>query len=603
MFDSRKYILQAVFIVTGFIFLSKLFAIQVLSNEYGDAAKNNVIMKVIEYPYRGLIYDRNNNFIVVNEPEYDLFIIPKNISISDTLSFCKLLDISLEDFNERLLKAKKYSYVKPSLFLKQIPRTEYARFEDYLVDYPGFEIRARTIRSYPDSILSNTLGYIAEISKSELENDIDQYYHQGDYIGKSGIEAFYEEQLRGKRGVKFKYKNVSGVEMGDFEDGKFDTLAVPGLNLYSTIDIDLQLYAEKLLKGKIGSVVAIEPGTGEILAIVNSPSYNPNALAGRDFSKEFAVLQGDSLVPLFNRPIMAMYPPGSIFKIVQSLIGLEQGVLRPNEEIFVDGTLIGDHAPPGYYNLHEAIKYSSNNYFFKAFRRIINHKVDQNTYIDSRIGLEEWQRMVMDFGLGNKLGIDIPNEKGGHIPGSEYYNKIYGENKWKFSTIASLCIGQGEMLLSPIQMANIACIIANHGYFYKPHIIKKIGNDGGPLEKYKERHFAGISSEHYDVIIGAMLDALKTTAWRAVIPGIEICGKTGTAENPHGEDHSVFMAFAPKDDPKIAISVYVENSGWGGRAAASTASLLIEQYLQKEIRRKWLEDYVLAGIFIDAKQE
>ncbi len=603
MFDSRKYILQAVFIVTGFVFLSKLFAIQVLSKEYGDAAKNNVIMKVIEYPYRGLIYDRNNNFIVVNEPEFDLFIIPKNISIPDTLFFCKLFNISLENFNERLLKAKKYSHVKPSLFLKQIPRTEYARIEDFLVDYPGFEIRARTIRSYPDSILSNSLGYIAEISKSELKNDTEHYYHQGDYIGKSGIEAFYEEQLRGKRGAKFKYKNVNGVEKGDFEDGKFDTLAVPGLNLHSTIDINLQLYAEKLLKGKIGSVVAIEPVTGEILAMVSSPSYNPNALAGRDFSKEFAVLQGDTLVPLFNRPIMAMYPPGSIFKIVQSLIGLEQGVLHPNEEIFVDGTLIGDHAPPGYYNLHNAIRYSSNNYFFKAFRRIINHRVDPNTYIDSKIGLEEWQRMVMDFGLGNKLGVDIPNEKSGQIPGAEYYNKIYGENQWKFSTIASLCIGQGEMLLSPIQMANIGCIIANRGYYYKPHIIKGIGKDGGPLEKYYEKHFAGISSEHYDVVISAMQDALKTTAWRAVIPGIDICGKTGTVENPHGEDHSVFMAFSPKDDPKIAISVYVENSGWGGRAAASTASLLIEKYLQKEIKRKWLEDYVLAGVFIDAKQE
>ncbi len=602
MFDSRKYILQAVFIVTGFIFLSKLFAIQVLSKEYGEAARNNIILEVIEYPYRGIIYDRNNKFIVINEPEYDLYITPKNISIPDTLAFCNLFDISIEEFNERLLKAKKYSHVKPSLFLKQIPRTEYAGLEDFLVDYTGFEIRARTIRSYPDSILSNSLGYIAEISKKQLELDDEKYYHQGDYIGKSGIEAFYEKELRGKRGKKYKYKNVSGVEKGDFENGKYDTLSVPGLNLIATIDSELQAYAERLMKGKIGSVVAIEPATGEILAIVSSPSYNPNTISGRDFSKQFAVLQNDTLVPLFNRPIMAMYPPGSIFKMVQSLIGLEQGVLFENEEIYVDGTLIGDHAPPGYYNLPKAIKYSSNNYFFKAYRRIINHNLDPNTYVDSRLGLEEWQRMVMNFGLGEKLGVDLPNEKGGQIPGASYYNKLYGENRWKFSTIASLSIGQGEMLLSPIQMANIGCIIANRGYYYTPHIVKGIGDVEGPLEVYKEKHSAGISTEHYEVVINAMLEALHGTAWRAVVPGIDICGKTGTVENPHGEDHSVFMAFAPKDNPKIAISVYVENSGWGGRAAASTASLVIEKYLKNDIGRKWLEDYVLAGDFFDKKQ-
>jgi penicillin-binding protein 2 len=296
---------------------------------------------------------------------------------------------------------------------------------------------------------------------------------------------------------------------------------------------------------------------------------------------------------------MAMYPPGSIFKIVQGLIGLEQGVIDPDEMIYIDGTLIGDHAPPGLYDLHEAIKYSSNNYFFKAFRSIINHDLDPNTFIDSRLGLERWQQMVMNFGLGAPLGIDIPNEKGGQIPGSNYYNNIYGENRWKFSTIASLSIGQGEMLLSPLQMANMAAIMANRGYYYTPHMIKGIGDDPQPLEQFRIKHDAGISPEYYEIVINAMEDALKGTAWRAVIPDITTCGKTGTAENPHGEDHSVFMAFAPKEDPKIAISVYVENSGWGGRAAASTASLLIEKYLKGEVSRTWLEDYVLKGEFLD----
>ncbi len=598
MFDSRKYILQAIFIVIGFVFLSKLFVIQVLSSEYKDAAESNIIMEVIEYPYRGLIYDRNGKYLVINEPEFDLLVIPNNVQSMDTSAFCRLIGITREEFEEKLLSAKKYSYVKTSVFQKQIPLEEYGRIQDFLVDYPGFEIRARTIRSYPDSILSHPLGYIAEINRPELENDEDKYYHQGDYIGKSGLELYYEASMRGQRGKKFKIKNVSGVEKGDFENGKFDTLAVPGFDLFTTIDAGLQKYAEKLLEGKVGSVVAIEPRTGEILAMVSSPFYDPNILTGRNFGNNFAELQADTLVPLFNRPIMAMYPPGSIFKIVQALVGLEQGVIDPDELIYIDGTLIGDHAPPGLYDLHEAIKQSSNNYFFKTFRKIINHNIDPNTYTDSRIGLEKWQKMVMNFGLGAPLGIDLPNEKGGQIPGAAYYNKIYGEGRWKFSTIASLSIGQGEMLLSPLQMANLATIIANRGGFYTPHFGREIGEESGTLAAFTVKHDVGISTEYYDIVINAMEDALKNTAWRAVIPDITICGKTGTAENPHGEDHSVFMAFAPKDEPEIAISVYVENAGWGGRAAASTASLLIEKYLKGEITRPWLEEFVLKGEFI-----
>ena len=598
MNDSRKFVFQALIIIIGFVFISKLFAIQVVSSEYTEAAQSNIVMEVVEYPYRGLIYDRNGKKIVVNDPEFDLYVVPKNVKVNDTTTFCNFFNITKEDFESKVNAARKYSYVKPSLFIKQIPLEEYGRIQDYLVDYPGFEIRARTTRTYPKGVMANSLGYIAEISKGELEADNENYYRQGDYIGKSGLEAYYEKELRGRRGKKYKLKNVNGIEKGDFKDGEFDTLAIPGSYLTSTIDLDLQEYAEKLLKGKVGSIVAIEPSTGEILAIVSSPFYDPNMLSGRKFSSSFAALQSDTLVPLFNRPVMAMYPPGSIFKIVQALIGLEQGVIDPDELIYIDGTLIGDHAPPGLYDLHEAIKFSSNNYFFQTYRKIINHNLDPNTFIDSRLGLERWQEMVMGFGLGEPLGIDIPNEKGGQIPGPAYYNKVYGENRWKFSTIASLSIGQGEMLLSPLQMANIAAIMANRGHYYTPHLIKSIGDSGRPLEKYLEVHDAGISSEHYEIVISAMEDALRGTAWRAVIPDITICGKTGTAENPHGEDHSVFMAFAPKDDPKIAVSVYVENSGWGGRAAASTASLVIEKYLKGEITRPWLEEFILKGDFI-----
>jgi penicillin-binding protein 2 len=599
MYDSRKYIFQAIIIIIGFVFLSKLFAIQVISSEYREAAESNIVMEVIEYPFRGLIHDRNGEQIVVNDPEFDLYVVPKNVKVKDTATFCSLFNINQEEFVQKIKNARKYSYVKPSLFVKQIPLTEYGRIQDFLVDYQGFEIRARTTRSYPQGILANALGYIAEISKTELDEDEEKYYRQGDYIGKSGLEAFYEKDLRGRRGKKFKLKNVNGIEKGDFKDGEYDTLAVPGLPITSTIDLDIQMYAEKLLAGKVGSLVAIEPATGEILAIVSTPFYDPNLLSGREFGRNFSVMQSDTLVPLFNRPVMAMYPPGSIFKTVQALIALEQGVVDPNELIYVDNTLIGDHAPPGLYDLHDAIKFSSNNYFFKTFRKIINHDLDPNTYIDSRMGLERWQEMVMGFGLGTPLGIDIPNEKGGQIPGADYYNRVYGENRWKFSTIASLSIGQGEMLLSPLQMANIAAIMANRGYYYTPHIVKSIGDSNQPLEQFQIRNEVGISPEHYDIIINAMEDALKGTAWRAVIPDVTICGKTGTVENPHGEDHSVFMAFAPKENPQIAISVYVENSGWGGRAAATTASLVVEKYLKGEVSRIWLEDYVLKGEFLD----
>jgi len=553
---------------------------------------------VVEYPYRGVIYGRDGEQIVVNSPEFDLYVVPKNVLVKDTLTFCNLLNITSEEFDMKLKAARKYSYVKPSLFVKQISLSQYGKIQDLLVDYPGFNIRARTIRHYPQSILGNALGYIAEINRSELDNDQENYYRQGDHFGKSGLELFYEKELRGRRGKKYKIKNVDGIEKGDFMDGKLDTLAIPGTEIYSTIDVELQMYAEKLLAGKVGSVVAIEPATGEVLSIVSTPFYNPNLLTGREFSKNFAELQSDSLVPLFNRPIMAMYPPGSIFKTVQALIGLEQGVIDPDELIYIDNTLIGDHAPPGLYDLHEAIKLSSNNYFFKTFRKIINHNVDPNTFIDSRYGVENWQKMVMNFGLGKPLGIDIPNEKGGQIPGLSVYDNIYGENRWKFSNIASLSIGQGEMLLSPLQMTNIACIMANRGYYYTPHLVKAIGDEANPLPQFQQRRNAGISEEHFTVVIDAMEDALRGTAWRAVIPDITICGKTGTVENPHGEDHSVFMAFAPKDNPQIAISVYVENSGWGGRAAASTASLLIEKYLKGKVSRQWLEDYVLKGEFL-----
>lgn len=602
MSDARYRIVQLLVIITGIIFLVKLFSIQVSDKNYARAAENNIILPIVEYPFRGLMFDRNDQLIVFNTPEFDLTVTPSEVRNLDTLALCQLLGITLDDFSEKMKSARAYAWVKPSVFMKQLSNSEFASIQDQLVDFPGFRIRARTARAYSQPVLSNALGYISEISKEQLDVDSGQYYRQGDYIGKSGLEDYYEKQLRGQRGVKYKMVNVKGVEKGAFKEGIWDTLAVPGSNLKLTIDTDLQMYGQKLLDGKVGSVVAIEPASGEILSMISSPFYDPSLLSGRNFGSNFGTLQQDTLIPLFNRPIMAMYPPGSIFKIIQSLIGLEEGVIDPNEEVYVDGTLIGDHAPPGYYDLKKAIKLSSNNYFFKAFRKIINQNLDENTFIDSRLGLENWKDYIDRFGLGQPLGVDLPNEKGGQIPGGDFYDGVYGRNRWKFSTISSLSIGQGEILMNPLQMANLAAIMANRGYFYTPHLVKDAGY-GESLLPYQEKHEIGIAAEHFDLVVDAMEEVITGTAWRAVVRDVAICGKTGTAENPHGADHSVFMAFAPKDDPQIAISVYVENAGWGGRAAASIASLMMEYYLKGEVERKWLEDYVLIGDFLDKEDE
>jgi penicillin-binding protein 2 len=603
---ERKLILQIIIVLTGIVFLTKLFAIQVLDEDYSKAAEKNTIRRVVEYPYRGLIYDRNGKLIVYNVPEYDLMVIPREMKGVDTLRLCELLGISKLDFILRLTKAKEFSPFLPSIFEKQLSKEDFAAFQDYLVDFPGFYIESRTSRAYTLPIMANALGYISEVSKGQLERDTVKYYRQGDYIGQSGLEAHYEKFLRGKRGVKYKIKNVKGIDKGSFEDGRFDTLSIVGENLISTIHLDLQAYGEKLLAGKAGSVVAIEPSTGEILAFISGPSYDPNLLTGRLYSQNYLEISRDSLKPLFNRPLMAMYPPGSIFKMVQALIALEEGVISPHTVFPCNRALVNCHNHPNPTNLHGAIQYSCNPYFFQTFRKVINQDVAKNTFTDSRIGLDNWKQYVGAMGLGGPLGIDLPNEKGGSMPGSSLYDRIYGHGRWKFSTIYSLSIGQGEMLVTPLQMANLAAIIANKGHYYIPHMVKSISGEADIDPKYRQRRESGIASEHFEVVHKGMADAIYGTAGRAAISDIKIAGKTGTAENfgiINGKrvqlpDHSVFMAFAPLEDPKIAISVYVENAGWGGRAAASIASLMIERYVRGHVTRPSLEEYVLKGQFI-----
>jgi penicillin-binding protein 2 len=599
MNEQRPVIILIFISLVSVVLLVRLFTIQVVDDSFTQKAERNAIQRIVDHPYRGLVYDRKGKLLVFNNPIFDLMVVPKELKIQDTARFCQLFKISKAELVESLTAARKYSKVKPSPLVKQISTTEFARIQDFLIDYPGLFIMTRAVRSYPFSTASHALGYIGEISGPQLERDTTKYYSQGDYVGLSGLERYYENELRGKKGVKYKMVNVRGVDKGPFKDGEYDTASVAGKNITSTIDMDLQLYGELLMAGKKGSVVAIEPKTGEILAMISAPFYDPNVLTGAEFSKNYLRLNRDIEKPLFNRPIMATYPPGSIFKIVQSLIGLQEGILTPNTTFACNRSLVACHNHPNPVNLFGAIRNSCNPYYHQAFRMIINQEISSNTFKDTEIGLNAWREKVLKFGLGSPLGVDMSNEKGGSIPSSKLYDRVYGEGRWKYSTIYSLSIGQGEMLVTPLQMANLAAIFANKGYYYVPHLVKEI--DGDPTQipgKYQIKKDAGIDPRHFDLIQDAMAEAIYGTAARAVLQDIAIAGKTGTAQNPHGEDHSVFIAFAPKEDPKIAIAVYVENAGWGGRAAASTASLMIEKYIKGEISRPALEEYVKAGKFI-----
>ncbi|MCL6258643.1 penicillin-binding protein 2 [Aquiflexum sp. TKW24L] len=599
MNEQRPITIIIVIIIIGAVLLTKLFLIQVMDDSFLKKAESNAIQRVVDHPYRGLVYDRTGKILVYNYPIFDLMVIPREFQVGDTTRFCEIFKISKEYLVETYTAARKYSSVKPSPLIKQISTTDFARIQDFLIDYPGLFVMTRSVRSYPQASAANALGYIGEISSNQLERDSSKYYKQGDYVGLSGVEGYYENELRGVKGVKYKLVNVRGVDKGSFKDGSFDTASVAGKNLISTIDLELQEYGEKLMVGKRGSVVAIEPKTGEILAMISAPTYDPNVLTGALFGKNYMVLNRDETKPLFNRPIMAMYPPGSIFKIVQSLVGLQTGVLTPNTTYACNRSLVACHNHPSPSNLFGAIRNSCNPYYHQAYRAMINREVSTSTFKDTEIGLNVWREAVIKFGLGSPLGIDLKNEKGGSIPSSKLYDRIYGEGRWKYSTIYSLSIGQGEMLVTPLQMANLAAIFANKGYYYPPHMIKAIDGDATKIpEEFRTKREVGVDAHHFDLIQDAMAQAIYGTAARAVIKDIEIAGKTGTAQNPQGEDHSVFIAFAPKDNPQIAIAVYVENAGWGGRAAASTASLMIEKYIRREVTRLDLEEYVIIGKFM-----
>lgn len=596
---KRSHIIQAFFVATGLVLLIRLFFIQILSDYYSVAANKNIVQPTLEYPYRGLIYDRNGNIIVSNTPVYNVMIVPKDVKIINKELFCRNFNITEIEFEKALQKAKKYSYIKPSLFIKWLSKEEWARIEDYIDSYLGFYVEAQMLRNYHKSILANVIGYIGEVDPTYLASST-HYYKPGELIGITGLEKQYESVLRGQGGISYKITNSKGITKGSFKNGTMDIIAIPGENIITTIDVNLQAYGEFLMQNKIGSIVAIEPKTGDVLALISSPPYDPNLLVGKNSGKNFNILNNDKSFPLFNRPVMAKYAPGSIFKLVQTLIGLQEGVISPNMLFACDQTLLKCRNHPSQVFLKDAIKYSCNPYFYRVFRCIINQHVFKNVFEDSRYGLNKWCSYVTDFGFGSKLGIDIPGEKSGFVPGVEFYDKMYGFKNWKTSTIRSLDIGQGELLATPLQMANLAVIIANRGFYYPPHLVKKIGVKTISFDESK-KHTVKIDTKHFDFVIACMYGVAKegTAKLRMQIKDIDICAKTGTVENFSGNkvDHAVCIAFAPKENPQIAVAVYIENVGWGSGVSAAIASLIIEKYLNGVVTRQWLQDYALGNKF------
>ncbi|MEO8471904.1 MAG: penicillin-binding transpeptidase domain-containing protein [Chryseolinea sp.] len=603
MNEGRREIIQIAFVFVAVIFLVKLFFIQVLDDRYEKLAYSNAIRREVDYPVRGLIKDRNGKLIVYNTPEFDLQIILKEVKTLDTVKFCEVFGLTheglLQKFKELKMK-REYSSVKPTTFLTQLSTLDFAKIQDNIDLFQGFYIQARTTRAYRAKAAANAIGYVSEISKYKLEHDATGIYKQGDYIGQSGIESFYEPYLRGQRGVRFKLRNVDGVEKGSFSDGKIDTLSVPGEDIITSIDLDLQSYGEKLLNGKSGSVIAIEPSTGEILAMVSGPTYDPALLTGKNYSSNYVLISNDSLKPLFNRPLMAQYRPGSIFKVAQAMVALQEGVITPETRFKCDrGHPMNCHGAHTNEDLRGAITNSCNPYFYNVLKRMVNKGATNDPFSDARVGLEEWSKHMRSFGLGKPLGIDLPNEKGGLVPSVAYYDRAYRGRPWKFSNIYSIAIGEGENLVVPLQMANFAATIANKGFYITPHLVKGIGNTGMPLPQYLEKHYTTIDSANFRIAADAMERVIQegTGSYRGKVKDIVICGKTGSVQNPPLADHSVFIAFAPKVNPKIAVSVYVEYAGGGARAAASIASLMIEKYLKGGTSRPQIEEYVLKGNF------
>ena len=594
--------------VVAAILIIRLFSIQNIEDKNKMDAENNSMVYSTIYPTRGIINDRYGNILVGNKVAYDLLVTPREVEEFDTLTFCKVLDVTPEFVREKMAEYKKnrkrigYQSV---VMLKQIEPEAYMRFAEVAYKFPGFRGQARSIRDYPFNAGGNLLGYVSEVNQKYIEQHPGEY-RSGDYAGQTGIEAAREKELRGEKGYNIYLRNSKNRIESRYKEGEFDKEAVPGDDVMTTIDAELQHYGQMLMANKVGSLVAIEPSTGEILTMVSSPGIDVDQLA--NIGQHYKDIVNDPYKPMFNRAVQAPYPPGSVFKLVNGLIGLQEGVLTPNTMYSCSmgyhfgRNKLGCHAHKSPINFEESIMMSCNAYYCYVLRNLL----ENSKYSSIDEAMDKWNQYVKSFGFGQKLGSDFPSELGGFIPDSKYYNKVYRKGGWKATTVISLSIGQGEIGTTPLHMANLCATIANRGYYYIPHIIKDSENVTID-EKYKERKYTMVDTSHFHKVVGGMYRAVNSgfgsggTASIAAVDGLDICGKTGTAQNPHGYDHSVFICFAPRDNPKIAVAAYVENGGFGATWAAPIASLLTEMYLTREIRpeRKALEDRVLKGNLMD----
>jgi penicillin-binding protein 2 len=610
--SDRTIWVQRVFVFAALILILQTGWLQLIDPTYGQKADKTTLVRRVLYPARGLIMDRSGQLMVYNIPVYDIKVtynqVPANF---DTALFCKLLEIPREEFVTRMEKdwrSPRFSKSIPFNFMEHITADKYQYIQEYMHLFPGFYGELRSARGYFDNHSPHILGYMSEVDQRKIDES-DGLYTPGDYCGMTGVEAYYEDVLRGSKGSKYVLKDNLGREIESLEGGRHDSLAISGDNLILTLDHVLQEYGEQLLKNKRGSIVAIEPSTGEILCMLSSPGYDPNVLSiSRERGAAFAALEQDTLKPLFDRSVQAMYPPGSIFKPLLSLIAMQQGILNANRTIYCGGAYYsgslrrGCHSHPTPHNVSAAIQYSCNTYFFTVYKEVI----DQAGYTLPEIGLKKLNENLAEFGLGHKISADLPSEKSGNLPTPEYFDQVYKPHPWRSPYILSMGIGQGELQLTTLQMAHAAAIIANEGTYTDPHIVKqRVTPDGKTIAEYHARKRVSIDYRHFEPVIEGMSGAVRAgTATLAFNPEFEVCGKTGTSENPHGEDHSVFFGFAPRDQPKIAIAVYIENAGWGGSYATPIAGLMMEKYIRGEIMetRKWLEERMLLADMIHPKK-
>ena len=597
----RKVLLPSMIIIAASLLVLRLFYLQVVNDSFKLKSDNNAIKIQYDYPERGYIYDRNGKLMVANQPSYDIMVIPRDVKNLDTLEFCQLLAITKEEFIKKIEKAKVYSPRLPSVFLAQLNKSEFAAFQEKIRKFEGFYFQKRSLRDYQVNFGANIFGFITQVNEKLIEKN--PYYNSGDLIGKQGVEESYEEILRGIKGVKYIQKDKYNREIGSFKEGKYDTIAVQGEDINLTIDMELQKYGEELMINKRGGIVAIEPKTGEILALVTAPNYDPAILVGRQRSKNYTMLYRDSIAkPLYDRGLLAEYPPGSPFKILTGLVGLQENIIDTHTTFmcnhgfaYAPGRFQRCHCGGGSRDLNVGVYKSCNAYFSNVYLRTIGK------YKNTPYAVDVWSEHVKSFGLGQFMGYDLPTGKKGNIPNSKTYKKIYPGWGYSGKTIISNAIGQGEVLLTPIQLANMMATVANEGYYYTPHIIKKI--EGEKIDKkYTTKHVTTIDKSHFKPMIQGLFDVYNFgTAAGLRVEGIEICGKTGTAENfakiggvrTKLEDHSIFVAFAPKDNPKIAIAIMVENGGFGSVIAGPIASLMIEKYLKGKITRTDLEKRTL----------